>query len=209
MPDLVLTATANAIAYAKNREHAEVTPDDLLLGALQAVSKLGVASFGPITVDLSKHPAVPIFNGAGDVRPRYSSAASDIFERASSIARTDTESRVRLVHILAALGVADGGLIGELRDLYDFDDADWRAALAEWDSQREPPVGARHASGALLSVDGASEALGVHQQTIRGYIRSGKLAAFRIAGERAIRVYASDLYGLLEPLEPSSNDVGD
>ncbi len=60
MPDLVLTATANAIAYAKNREHAEVTPDDLLLGALQAVSKLGVASFGPIPVDLSKHPAVPI-----------------------------------------------------------------------------------------------------------------------------------------------------
>ena len=63
--------------------------------------------------------------------------------------------------------------------------------------------------GRAMSVDEAAEALGVHQQTIRGYIRTGKLAAFRIAGERAIRVYASDLYGLLEPLESSSNDVGD
>ena len=209
MPDLVLNATANAIAYAKNRTDPEVTPDDLLLGALQAVSKLGVASFGPITVDLSTHPAVPNLNGGRDVRPRYASAAVDVFEQASAIARTDTESRVRLVHILAALGVSDGGLIGELRDRYDFDDADWRAALVEWDSRREPPAGAGPAKGALLSVDEAAEALGVHQQTIRGYIRTGKLAAFRIAGERAIRVYASDLYGLLEPLEPSSNDVGD
>ena len=209
MPDLVLNATANAIAYAKNRTDPEVTPDDLLLGALQAVSKLGVASFGPITVDLSTHPAVPNLNGGRDVRPRYSSAAVDVFEQASAIARTDRGRRGGRVDGGAGGGVWGGGRRGWVGVRSDCEDAAWRGALAEGASRRGPPAGAGPAKGALLSVDEAAEALGVHQQTIRGYIRTGKLAAFRIAGERAIRVYASDLYGLLEPLEPSSNDVGD
>ncbi len=60
-----------------------------------------------------------------------------------------------------------------------------------------------------MSVDAAATALGVHTQTIRGYIRTGKLPAYRIAGERAIRILGTDLYGLLEPLElndPANED---
>ena len=48
----------------------------------------------------------------------------------------------------------------------------------------------------------AAEALGVHVQTLRAYVRSGKLPAHRLAGERAIRIRRPDLEKLLEPLLP-------
>ena len=57
-----------------------------------------------------------------------------------------------------------------------------------------------------MSVEDAAARLGVHSQTIRGYIRAGKLPAYRIAGERAIRVFTSDLFSLLERLEPSQSE---
>jgi len=49
----------------------------------------------------------------------------------------------------------------------------------------------------LLSPEQAASELGVHIQTLRGYIRRGKLAAFRLAGARAIRIRRSDLQALL------------
>ncbi|MDE3197619.1 MAG: helix-turn-helix domain-containing protein [Acidobacteriota bacterium] len=40
----------------------------------------------------------------------------------------------------------------------------------------------------------------LHVQTLRAYIRSGKLPASRIAGERALRIRRADLGKVLEPL---------
>jgi hypothetical protein len=40
---------------------------------------------------------------------------------------------------------------------------------------------------------------------MRGYIRSGRLPAFRLAGERAIRIRRVDLEKLLEPLSPNQD----
>ena len=54
----------------------------------------------------------------------------------------------------------------------------------------------------FFSPDGAAEFLGVHTQTVRGYIRTGKLSALRLAGERALRIQRSDLLALLEPYNP-------
>jgi len=53
----------------------------------------------------------------------------------------------------------------------------------------------------LLSPDEAADLLGVHTQTVRGYIRDGKLKAHRVAGERAIRIRRKDLLALLEPYD--------
>ena len=206
MGELLLTATAHAVAYAKHRSGEEVTPDDLLLGGLQAVARLSVAGLGALTIDLSDEPPVPRVNGQGRARPRYAPDTAALFDRASAIARADGEPRVRLVHLLAAFGDSECSLMQRLREQHGFDDAGWRAALAAWDRTRERRVAPGHERKSLLTVDDAAETLGVHQQTIRGYIRSGKLPAFRIAGERAIRVFASDLYGLLEPLEPNAEE---
>jgi excisionase family DNA binding protein len=51
-----------------------------------------------------------------------------------------------------------------------------------------------------LTPEQAADALGLHAQTVRAYIRSGKLPAMRVAGERAIRIRREDLEKVLEPL---------
>jgi excisionase family DNA binding protein len=54
----------------------------------------------------------------------------------------------------------------------------------------------------LYSPEEAAEYLGVHVQTIRAWIRSGRLRASRLAGQRALRIRASDLGSVLEPVDP-------
>jgi len=54
----------------------------------------------------------------------------------------------------------------------------------------------------LYSPEEAAAYLGVHVQTVRAWIRSGRLRASRLAGQRALRIRASDLNSVLEPVEP-------
>lgn len=54
----------------------------------------------------------------------------------------------------------------------------------------------------LYSPEEAAEYLGVHVQTVRAWIRSGRLRASRLAGQRALRIRASDLTSVLEPVQP-------
>ena len=54
----------------------------------------------------------------------------------------------------------------------------------------------------FFSPDESAEFLVVHVQTVRGYIRAGKLPAMRLAGERALRIKRDDLLALLEPYKP-------
>jgi excisionase family DNA binding protein len=53
-----------------------------------------------------------------------------------------------------------------------------------------------------LTPEEAAAALAIHVQTLRAYVRSGKLPALRLAGERAIRIRRGDLDKVLEPLVP-------
>lgn len=60
---------------------------------------------------------------------------------------------------------------------------------------------------AFFTVDQAADFLGIHHQTLRGYIKGGKLPAYRLAGEKVLRIKREDLMALLEPV--LSTDVGD
>ncbi|MEO8540500.1 MAG: helix-turn-helix domain-containing protein [bacterium] len=55
----------------------------------------------------------------------------------------------------------------------------------------------------LYSPEEAAEYLGVHVQTVRGWIRSGRLKASRLAGQRALRIRATDVQSVLEPVDPT------
>ncbi len=57
----------------------------------------------------------------------------------------------------------------------------------------------------LRSPEQAAEYLGVHVETVRSWIRSGRLRATRLAGRRALRIRAADLVGLLEPLDSTED----
>jgi excisionase family DNA binding protein len=60
----------------------------------------------------------------------------------------------------------------------------------------------------LYSPEEAAAYLNVHVQTVRAWIRSGRLRARRLAGQRALRITASDLQSVLEPLDPADLDAG-
>ena len=104
--------------------------------------------------------------------------------------------------------------MAQLKEKYGFSGRDWRVALSGWQSfsSEKTAMDSKIAIGAksmadvsekqFFSPDEAAEFLGVHVQTIRGYIRMGKLPALRLAGERALRIKREDLLALLEPFKP-------
>ena len=54
----------------------------------------------------------------------------------------------------------------------------------------------------LLTVEQAAGYLQLSTSSIRSYIRTGKLKAFRIAGKRKVLIQREDMMALLEPARP-------
>lgn len=57
----------------------------------------------------------------------------------------------------------------------------------------------------FLTVDQAASYLQLSTSSIRSYIRSGKLKAFRVAGLRKVLIQREDLLALLEPTRRDSS----
>jgi excisionase family DNA binding protein len=220
MEDPVSIATRFAIKRAKRRKSSNVAADDLLMGLFQAIARFGIVQIGPLTIDLEELGEA-LGEGAQDEtdethrqKVSYSPEAVAVFERAARIARRDSSPKVELVHLLATFAYEDNGLIAHLKEKYGFSSMEWRSALSRWQPillekrQAGSEIGAGRKSPIELnqkqffSPDEAAEFLGVHTQTIRGYIRTGKLPALRLAGERALRIQRDDLLALLEPYKP-------
>jgi excisionase family DNA binding protein len=211
----VITDVENAVAFAiteaKARGVAEVSVDDLLLGCLYALSRFGVVVVGGVTIDLEQMGVLwvqrPEKNKAA--RVAYSAAVVRMMDLAAMIAKGDGADGMRPEHLLVAFAAEEDGLMGGLKRRYGWTSASWRAAVAQGvEFQAMKPV-ARDVDGAsgpatatrdYLTPEEAAEALGLHVQTLRGYVRTGKLPAFRLAGERAIRIRRGDLEAVLEPL---------
>ncbi len=213
-----MLATTHAIERARAQGRNEVEPDDLLIGFLLAVSRFGVARIGPLTVDLvALGLRFDLDAPEPGVKPRYSLRAAGAFDRAARVARGDGAARVLPIHFLAVLGEPGVLTFDRLAANHGLDYASWRAALAscalpgeaqatshQADPARLPEAGVGN-DAALLSPEEAAKVLGMHIQTVRGYIRSGKLPAFRVAGERAIRIRRHDVFALLEGRGPAGD----
>ena len=201
------SAASHAIQITRQRGLTEIGPDELLLGCLLALSRFGIAQFGAWTFDLEvlgvdwlKPPA----RTNESAKVAYSDATVGIFDRAAHIARLDGCSDIRIEHLLVAFTNEETGPMGGLRRTYSVDNAGWRAAAAALPGTPAPPHApvppASPAAREYLTPEEAAEALGIHVQTLRAYVRSGKLPALRVAGERSLRVRRSDLEKVLEPL---------
>ena len=198
-------ATSFAILAAKQSGTNEVTPDHILLGCLRAISRFGIATLGSWNLDLETLGVDWVSQPEGP-RPKvaYSQRAVDLFDHAAQIAKSLGGTGLRVNHLLAAFAAEEDGLMGELKKAHGITSASWRAAIArigvdEADQTRPERVGSEE-KREYLTPEEAAEALGVHVQTLRGYIRSERLPAFRLAGERAIRILRTDLEKVLEPL---------
>jgi excisionase family DNA binding protein len=216
MNDIELAASF-AIFAAKQRGAKEVTPDHVLLGCLRLVSRFGVASLGPWSLDLEPLGVDWVRQPDGP-RPKvaYSKEAVDLFDRAAQIAKSAGDATVGVNHLLAAFASEEGGLMGELKTSHGISSATWRAAVAKMGADgagarsaaanRDGAAGEKKSTREYLTPEEASEALGIHVQTMRAYIRNGRLPAFRLAGERAIRILRADLEKVLEPLDVESKE---
>ena len=200
-------AASFAIFAAKQRGLDEVTPDHILLGCLRAISRFGIAALGPWNIDLETL-GVDWLTQPDGPRPKvaYSQEAVELFDRAAQIAKAIGDSGVSVNHLLAAFAAEEGGLMGELKRTHGITSASWRAAIARIGVNETNGVTPESAANEkkverdYLTPEEAAEALGIHVQTMRAYIRSERLPAFRLAGERAIRILRTDLEKVLEPL---------
>jgi excisionase family DNA binding protein len=205
-------ATSFAIFAAKQQGVDEVTRDHLLLGCLRAISRFGIANLGPWSIDLEPLGVdwVSQLNGP---RPKvaYSEHAVLLFDRAAQIAKSTGDSSVGVAHLLAAFAAENDGLMGELKRKHGMTSASWRTAVSRIGvqeikgSKSEGNGSEKWKAREYLTPEQAAEALGIHVQTMRAYIRSERLPAFRLAGERAIRILRSDLEKVLEPLGGENN----
>src|SRR5580658_5122440 len=96
-------AASFAIYAAKQQGAEEVAADHILIGCLRAISRFGIATIGPWSIDLEPMGVDWVRQPEGP-RPKvaYSQKAVDLFDRAALIARSSGEEAVRIHHLLAA-----------------------------------------------------------------------------------------------------------
>ncbi len=192
--------------------HLEVTNEGRRLGIqttvdywfavfLRRLSRFGFFNYGPITIDVRLISEI-----AERTAPRLESSDpvfGEDFVRFSRLVvdelRRTGQKRVDELHLLLAFMQFNEGLparvFGELGVTRDQVEAFARSgAITPKDST---------APERLYSPEEAAEYLGIHVQTVRGWIRSGRLKASRLTGQRALRIAASDLRSVLEPVDPA------
>jgi excisionase family DNA binding protein len=210
-------AISFAIFAAKQRDATEVDPDHLLLGCLRAISRFGIATLGPWDLDL-EYLGIDWSRQADGPRPKvtFSKQVVELLDRATQIARSAGDPVAGVTHILAAFANEEGGLMGQLKRSHGIASASWRAAVAQLgfgptgfsqinDTKANQVKAEPNRTREYLTPEEAAEELGVHVQTMRAYIRSGRMPAFRLAGERAIRILRADLGKVLEPVVIGTN----
>src|SRR3954447_8194890 len=184
---------------------ASATLDIYFLAYLRRMSRFGYFTFGPIHIDVGviedilrrTTPKAP-----PGTRPSHGWAEEfdfvDYSRRLMAEVQRSGRRRIDELHYLLTFMRIDRGLpkrvFGELgvspEEVEEF---------AERGSFAAQPL------EKLYSPEEAAEYLNIHVQTVRSWIRSGRLRARRLAGQRALRITASDLQSVLEPISPEQD----
>lgn len=180
-----------------------VDVDLLFLAFLQQEAKYGFFTFGPLTIDV--RIVEDLFartyerRAAGDATRGFTPSARRYFALlAEEVARSGSRRPDELHFLLAFMRSPDGlpvRVFGETGISPE--------QVGEYARQRAGDAGA--GPPRLYSPEEAAEYLSVHVQTVRVWIREGKLPASRLVGQRALRIQESDLARVLEPVDPESD----
>jgi len=184
-----------AFEIARDRRSASIEADDLVLGLLAVRATLGIAWVGDWPVDVKRHIG-RLPNGHSTTPPQPSYAAGAIVRHALEQARSEGERVLTWEYAVAACDEAPSSVLGAYSMMSQQAPHSWRAAVASL--LRGSSTGTTSTADQVLTLQNAAALLSVHVQTLREYIRQGRLPAYRIAGERAVRVMRGDVLGLLE-----------
>ncbi|HMO95802.1 MAG TPA: helix-turn-helix domain-containing protein [Tepidiformaceae bacterium] len=175
-----------------------VDVDLLFVAYLLETSRFGRFTFGPVTLDVAV--IEDLFARSLPVEPppgqhRMAPGAHAFYGRvAEELAKSGAKRPTELHYLLAFMRTPEGlpaRVFGEL-------------AIRPEDVERH----ARHSEttrpiDVFLSPETVAQRLGVNVQTVRAWIRSGKLPASRLAGRRVLRIRESDIEAVLEPVDPA------
>lgn len=191
-------------------DQANVSLDFLFVTYLSLCARFGRFSYGPVTLEC--RVVEDMFErtyrrvAGGEEPGGYDESANRFYRKLSEEMARSKRRRIDELHWLLAFMRVDEGLparvFGELgvtpEQVERF--AAGEVALPKQDSGRGEPkrTGPQEK---LYSPEEVADYLGVHVQTVRVWIRSGKLPARRLAGQRALRIRESDLDAVLEPLD--------
>ena len=196
---------AESIAKIKNAygDVGSIDVDLLFLAFLQQESRFGFFTFGPLTIDVRivEDIYARTYERLTDPdQPRgFTPGARRYFALlAEEVARSSSRMPDQLHFLLAFMRSPDGlpaRVFGESGIA--------PSQIEAYATQRAQPDAAPQQP--LYSPEEAAEYLGVHVQTVRVWIREGKLPASRLLGQRALRIREADLARVLEPVEPESD----
>lgn len=175
--------------------------DVVFLGFLRLMARFDVFSFGPITIHVPTLEPVIARACAATEEAEARRTFVRVSEQLLIEQQRSGASQINELHALLALMRVNEGVparvFGEL-------------GVTPEDVERFAITGRIDAADGglerLYSPEEAAEYLGVHVQTVRAWIRSGRLRASRLAGQRALRITASDLTTVLEPVAPEDPD---
>ena len=169
--------------------------DVFFLGFLRMMSRFGVFSFGPITIYVPTIEDVVRRNATEAATPghlvRFSNLLRDEQQRIGG-------GPINELHALLAFMRLSEGIPGRV-----FGELGVRPEQVEDYARSAGAATASIEPEKLYSPEDAADYLGIHVQTVRAWIRSGRLKASRLAGQRALRIKASDLATVLEPVDGS------
>jgi len=172
--------------------------DVMFVGFLRSASRFGVFTFGPISIYVPAVEAAAAKTIDRDMRSaerlvRYSGLLRDVQRRLGG--------PLNELHLLLAFMRMNEGLPARV-----FGELGVRPEQVEEYARSAGTAGSSAPPEKLYSPEEAAEYLGIHVQTVRAWIRSGRLKASRLAGQRALRIKASDLMTVLEPVD--AGDAG-
>jgi excisionase family DNA binding protein len=194
---LVDRIQAELLQVARRVNNGEVTVDMHFLAYLLTTSQFGYFTFGPITLDVRVVEDIVERMTPRQEPWKWGIHQSNSRFAATLVAEVKRSGRRRLdeLHYLLAFMRTKEGLPARVFGELGVTPAEVEAYAR--DRGRTPLVAAEEK---LYSPEEAADYLGVHVKTVRGWIRDGRLRASRLAGQRALRITASDLKAVLEPL---------
>ena len=185
---------------------AEVSVDFLFIAFLAEVGRFGRLSYGPldldtrVIVDYFERTYPRLLPGKQWYEAPLTPSHGRFFRRVAEEVARSGRRRVDDLHWLLAFMRTPEGLparvFGELA--IGAGDVERFASSGSSGSPKPTEDGLER----LYSPEEIAEYLGVHVQTVRAWVRSGKLPARRILGQRSLRIRKSDLNAVLRPALP-------